>query len=413
MWIEERQVAVADLTPGMYVCRLDRDWVGTPFLLQGFLIESRQEIERLGQYCRYVTIDVQKSGDKARTSALQLESVAVPAPPQMLDVAMLAGARPRPVLAAMSEELPRAREAADRAHALARDILDNLRAGGSLQPDLVGQIVTPLVDSLVRNPDAYFWLEALRHHDHYTYSHAVNCCALMAAFGRHLGFDDAALYDMAAAGLLLDIGKTCLPEALLDSNEALDAASRRQLQEHVQHGLRLYDESGMVNPTARQILLAHHEREDGSGYPQGLKGDAIPLLGRIAAIVDSFDAMISLRPYRRAMSKHEAIQQIYRERVVRYHADLVEQFVQCLGPYPVGTLVELNTGEVAIVMEQNPVRRLFPVVMLLTDAEKQLRNGFETLDLRAAPAAAGAAPLSIRRSLERGSYGLDPRELYL
>ena len=273
---------------------------------------------------------------------------------------------------------------------------------------------TPLVDSVLRNPDAYFWLETMRHHDSYTYSHAMNCCALMAAFGRHLGLGDEQLHDMATGGLLLDIGKTALPEALLESREQLDAAGLEIIQGHLRHGVRLYDASGATNLFVREILETHHEREDGSGYPSGMAGSGIPLFGRIAGIVDSFDAMTSARPYRAAVSKYEALQHMYRARGRLFQADLVEQFVQCLGVYPVGTLVELSTGEVAVVMAQNPVRRLFPRVIVLTDVSRKLRNGFESRDLRDTLAGGTAATqVSIRKSLPFGAYGLDPRELYL
>jgi HD-GYP domain-containing protein (c-di-GMP phosphodiesterase class II) len=179
--------------------------------------------------------------------------------------------------------------------------MSSVRAGGKLDEAVVDQAVTPLVESVLRNPDAYFWLETMRHHDSYTYSHAMNCCALMAAFGRHLGLGDQQLHDMATGGLLLDIGKTAVPEALLESREVLDAAEQEIVHGHLQHGVRLYDASGADNLFVRDIIETHHEREDGSGYPSGLAGDGIPLFGRIAGIVDSFDAMTSARPYRAAL----------------------------------------------------------------------------------------------------------------
>ena len=129
------------------------------------------------------------------------------------------------------------------------------------------------------------------------------------------------------------------------------------------------------------MLRTHHERFDASGYPAGVPIRQIPLLGRIAGIVDSFDAMTSVRPFRPALSRSAALQVLYRERGHLYQPELVEQFVQCLGVYPVGTLVELSTGEVGIVMAQNPTRRLRPKLMLLTNPDKRLRENFLSLDL--------------------------------
>ena len=410
MLIEEHELLVADLRPGMYVCKLDRDWVGTPFLLQGFLVESQADIATLAQWCTTVTVDITKSDSFARRALRkpkrERKGYEVPA------LSAIA-ANPRPVLSQVEEELPRASEALNNAHRIVHEIVSALLGGGGLDQEAVAEAITPVVDSIVRNPDAFFWLETLRSHDSYTYSHAVNCCGFMATFGRHLGLPDEALRDLATAGLLLDIGKTVIPEDLLESNRSLDPAEMALVREHLMHSVRFYDESGADNPLVRQMIMTHHEREDGSGYPKGLVADEIPLFGRIAGIVDSYDAMTSARPYREALSRYDALQVLYRQRGALYQADLVEQFVQCLGAYPTGTLVELSTGEVAIVLAQNPVRRLLPRVMLLTDADKQLRPMFEPMDLRDTWGAYDDRQISIRRGLRAGTYGLDPRELYL
>lgn len=416
MLIEEREIGVASLRPGMYVSRLDRDWIGTPFLLQGFLVQTQDDIDLLGQYCTHVFVDIVKSETFVRPSLQQLStpSRVIPQRYELPTIASLANSRPRPVTRKVEEELPLVQEAVQKSHLALVDLMAGVRAGGRLDEAVVEQAVTPLVESVLRNPDAYFWLESLRQHDSYTYSHAMNCCALMAAFGRHLGLGDQEMRDMATGGLLLDIGKTAVPEALLESTEALGPSEQEVLHGHLRHSVRLYDESGGDNLYVRDIIETHHEREDGSGYPSRLSGNGIPLFGRIAGIVDSFDAMTSSRPYRAAISKYDALQQMYRERGTLFQADLVEQFVQCLGVYPVGTLVELSTGEVAVVMAQNPIRRLYPRVMVLTDAAKKLRKGFESLDLRDTLAAGSAAlQVSIRKSLPAGAYGLDPKELYL
>ena len=412
MLIEEREIRVASLRPGMYVSRLDRDWIGTPFLLQGFLVQTQEDIDLLGQYCRHVFVDIVKSENFVRLSLQRLER-----PGQggydVPDLKDIANSRPRAVLHKVEDELPRAREAVQEARKATTEIMAGLRAGNKLSETEVDQVVTPLVESVVRNPDAYFWLESLRQHDSYTYSHAMNCCVLMAAFGRHLGLADEVLHDLAKGGLLLDIGKTVVSEELLESAQALTEGEHGLVRNHVEHGLRLYDESGADNARVREIIQTHHEREDGSGYPSALTGESIPLFGRLAGIVDSYDAMTSTRPYRPSVSKYEALQRMYRQRGQLFQGDLLEQFVQCLGVYPVGTLVELSTGEVAVVMAQNPVRRLFPRVMLLTDVGKKLRKGFESLDLRDTLAGKASAQISIRRCLQAGTYGLDPRELYL
>ena len=164
------------------------------------------------------------------------------------------------------------------------------------------------------------------------------------------------------------------------------------------------------------MVRNHHEHWDGTGYPVGLAGHEIPLAGRMAAIVDSFEAMTSVRPHFPARARHEALQELYRNRGRLYHGELVEQFTGCLGVYPTGSMVELSTGEVAVVMTQNPTRRLRPLVMLLTDAAKSQLAAFRPLDLMAqheGATAAAAAAVSIARPLPVGAFGLDPAELFL
>jgi len=160
----------------------------------------------------------------------------------------------------------------------------------------------------------------------------------------------------------------------------------------------------------RPIVRGHHERLDGSGYPDGLAGTAIPLAGRMAAIVDTYHAMCSSRPHAVALSRHQALRRIYGARDTEFQGELVEQFQACLGVYPTGSLVELNTGEVAIVMVQNQARRLQPRVALLTRTDKTHLDDFTIVDLMRQT---DGVRREILRTLAAGSFGIDPREYFL
>jgi HD-GYP domain-containing protein (c-di-GMP phosphodiesterase class II) len=185
-----------------------------------------------------------------------------------------------------------------------------------------------------------------------------------------------------------------------------------QVRRHVELGLQAVDNSDPLPLQVQDMIRTHHEREDGSGYPNGLAGSHIPLLGRIAAVIDSYDAMTSHRSHRKAIAKHAALQELYRTRGTLYSAEIVEQFMQCLSVYPTGSLVELSNGQVAVVMAQNAARRLWPRVMLLTTPDKRLAAQFQVLDLMV-QAGDKAGHLRIANTLEIGAYGLDPAELYL
>ena len=401
MELEERQVHVDHLKLDMYVYRLDRPWLGLQFQLQGFLVDNPKQVEVLRKHCDHVFVDVQRSQTPIR---------AYMAHPRQHE-------RQRTVVkhvdsASLHEELPRARDAHQQASQLAAKILSDVKAGQKISVEDVRNAVVPVVQSVLRNADAYFWVTSLRKRDAYEYSHAIHCSLLAAAFGRHMGFTEDVLVNLATGGLLMDIGKTEVDEALLGKPEALTAAETEAVRKHVENSLRIIEEAGIHHADVRDMVLTHHERHDGSGYPDQLMRNQIPLFGRMAGLIDSYDAMTSTRVFRKAASAHHALQQLYRHGDQLFQREVVEQLMQCLSVYPTGSLVELSSGEVAIVMAQNHARRLRPRVMLLMTADKVLRENFIELDLMSQDDA-GAQMREIVATLEPGAYGLDPTELYL
>ena len=404
MVLEERQMLVGLLEKGMYVSRLDRDWVGTPFPFQGFEITSDEDIELLSAYCTSVFIDVQKSLINARPS-LRVSSaprnVFPPRGPEYHNTVDI------------KEEIPRAREVHANLRALAERIADDVRSGRRLEPGVVREAIEPMVESLLRNSDALFWLMALMKRDDYMYSHAVNCSALAAAFGRHLALPREVLVELATGGFLLDAGMASLPSDVVQHGGKLDTEAMKLMRGHVQRSMEVLDQAGVTGKWARELVAAHHERHDGSGYPDGLAGDRVPLAGRMGGIVDTYDALRSDRPHRNGESRHGALQALYRARDRMFQAEVVEQFLQCLGVYPTGSLVELNTGEVGVVMAQNQVRRLRPRLMLLLDTEKKPYEPYRDVDLMQHGVDLADGGVKIAQALEPGAYGLRPEELFL
>ena len=404
MVLEERQMLVGLLEKGMYVSRLDRDWVGTPFPFQGFEITSDEDIELLSAYCTSVFIDVQKSLINAPAS-LRVSSaprnVFPPRGPEYHNTVDI------------KEEIPRAREVHANLRALAERIADDVRSGRRLEPGVVREAIEPMVESLLRNSDALFWLMALMKRDDYMYSHAVNCSALAAAFGRHLALPREVLVELATGGFLLDAGMASLPSDVVQHGGKLDPEAMKLMRGHVQRSMEVLDQAGVTGKWARELVAAHHERHDGSGYPDGLAGDRVPLAGRMGGIVDTYDALRSDRPHRNGESRHGALQALYRARDRMFQAEVVEQFLQCLGVYPTGSLVELNTGEVGVVMAQNQVRRLRPRLMLLLDTEKKPYEPYRDVDLMQHGVDLADGGVKIAQALEPGAYGLRPEELFL
>lgn len=406
MALEERSLPLDALEPGMFVSRIDRPWSETPFPMQGLVIASRADIEALRPYTREAVVDFQRSQrPEGRHLLLSLgwrPQVGVPLPKL----------RPYPQARAVDEELPQARRAFGDAVELARGLHRDLREGRRLSLDHLQEAVEPVVASVLRSPDAFFWLASLRHRDPYAYSHALNCAALAAALGRQIGLPAELLIELSGAALLMDLGMSLLPDGLCNHGLLLTSGEHRQVQEHVAMGLAALEGEEGVSVEQRDWIAHHHERHDGSGYPKGLKGHETPLFARMLGLVDTFDALCSDRPHRKALSRHDATQFLYRERDRLFQAELVEQFGQALGVYPTGTLVELSSGEVAVVSQQNAARRLYPKVTVLTHPDKQLDPAFPQLDLWL-DAAADGRRRTILRALRPGAYGLDLGALFL
>ncbi|MCC5793701.1 MAG: HD-GYP domain-containing protein [Chromatiales bacterium] len=433
------KVETANLERGMFVAQLDRPWLETPFLFQGFEIREDSEIRQLRQYCRHVYVDEARSSiDQARISRATsredkynsaLHNGARLPPPRHLRwkvIDVISRFDPTGRLAdrlnqknyrnkvSVSSEAPRATRAYDAAVDTMNEVLEGIQQGRGVDVGRVRDAVNPMIDSVLRNQDAMAWLVYLRKRDAYTYQHSIASAVWAVMLGRHLGFDRHGLDTLAMGGMLLDIGKARVPDKILLKEGALTEEETAQMREHVRFGLEMVKATPGVNSDVLAMIASHHERHDGSGYPDGLAGNDIPVFGRISGLVDCFDAMTTRRPYAGAKSSYDAIRELNALAGTRFQRELVEQFVQALGMFPSGTLVELNTGEVGIVVEQNRVRRLRPRIMLLLDAEKRPLRGARTLDLRKLPSAAqDPRAVWIVQGLEPGAHGLDPKDYFV
>ena len=309
----------------------------------------------------------------------------------------------------IAEETVHARAVVQRAEAVLTDIAGKVQA--NLPVDIAGvqPIVDVLVDSVVRNPAALIWSTRLHDESRKTYLHGLKVAIYLMALGRHLGFPKEQLAELSSIGLLLDVGMLQIPAAVLEKTDVLTAEENALLVCHVDYSIAALEQKGPLPRFVARGILEHHERIDGSGYPQGLAGDAISVYGRMAAIADTFAAMTTARPYDVTHSPFDAMKELFREAGDKLHAPLVEQFVQAISIFPVGSLIELSTGEVAIVLEHNGVRRLEPKILLLTDGEKNLLAQPVSMELMGA----GAHRRKILRGLADGAYGIDYRDYYL
>lgn len=403
----ERKVKTDFLKLGMYVTHLDRPWLETPFLFQGFYANSDKDLLDLRQYCRFVIIDDDKGVKADQYLDEELDS-----PVSGFDRGVLQGQKILyPTCVDLKTELEEAREGERLLTEHVANIMIDVQNGNKISVSTIKSTVSGMIESILRNPDAYMWLRKLQKADSYLYSHAIDVSVLAVAFGRHLGFDKTELEDLAVGTMLFDIGKMKLPVELLTKPGKLTDAEFALMRRHVEYSVKLMEETRGISPRSVDIARTHHERHNGTGYPRRLPGAQIPVFGRIAAIVDCYDAIVSKRPYSAPLPSHEAIAKIYEWRNIDFQEDLVEQFIQCLGIYPTGSIVELNTGAVGIVLAQNPVRRLRPKLMVILDENKKPLASYQTIDLfHELP---NDTKLEITRALERGAFGIDPKDFFL
>lgn len=408
-------VPVDDLKIGMYVSKLDRPWLETPFLFQGFLIESPEVIEELRRYCGVVYVDMRRSdpaiaarGAPAYETMTKPRAAAKPAPPSA----------PRPEAgdetATLKAELGRARAVHEGAERVVKDLYQSIRAGESIDITGLQKTLDPMIDSIARNDDALAWLVRMKKKDDYVYTHSIASAVWSLVFGKHLGLDSKDLNVLATGMIFMDVGKTKIPTDLLIKRDSLTADEMATLKAHVAYGLDIVSGIKGVDRRIIEIVGCHHERHNGTGYPAGLSGSAIPIFARIAGVIDTYDAMTSERAYARPQSPYDATRHLTKLAGVEFPAEVIEQFVQAIGVFPVGTLVELNTGEVGMVIAQNRVRRLRPKIILLLGRDKQPLDTYPVVDLRNQLADARSEnSLWIERGLAPGDYGLDPTEYYL
>lgn len=407
----ERKVNVAFLKTGMYVSNLDRPWIDTPFLLEGFLIDNEEDLNVLNQYCIYVYIDPERglSAEEYIEEAPRLKTNAY-LERFLQDNKKKVSYENK---SSTKDELPAAKTALEDASNQVAHIMENVKEGKNLDIDAVKGVVEPILDSIIRNSEAYMWLSMMQKKSAYTYSHSVDNCALAIAFGRYMGLPKKDLRTLAIGLLMMDMGNVKVPEGILNKAGRLTEPEYRIVKKHVGHGVEILKSTKGMNEDVINISLTHHERFDGSGYPNALQGSQIPVYGRMAAIIDCYDAMTSHRPFSAAKSPYVALQNIYNWRGSAFQPELVEQFLQCIGVYPTGSLVEMTNGQVGIVLEQNLTQRMRPKIMIILNESKENLMEYKIVDLSEQFEDESNLPLNIHRGLDPGVYDIDPTEYYL
>jgi HD-GYP domain-containing protein (c-di-GMP phosphodiesterase class II) len=313
---------------------------------------------------------------------------------------------------AFEQELPRARDTYVRTEAVFDKIVRDIEAGGHLHLEQVDEAASDLVDSIIANPDALMWVTRLRGEDTRTYAHGLRVAVYLLTLGRHLGFPRNELRHLGMIGMLLDIGKMKIPRELLERRGKLTETEFATVRRHVALGLEMLVQSSGVSEDVMEGVAQHHERLNGSGYPYKLEGDAIGVYGRMAGLADCFAAMLAPRPYAEPSAPADVLLSLFEWSGELFQASLVERFVQAIGVFPVGSLVELSSGHVAVVVRHNRVRRLQPKVLVLTDSKKVLRERPKEFDLMNHQKDSKGRSVRIVRGLPSGAHGIDETRFF-
>lgn len=408
-----RQIAAAELVIGLYVSELDRPWLESPFLFQGFRIETEADLAQLRECCEHVFVDPERSEHdalarlKAPQKAGMGTELAGGTARRRREIEGLFGDEPYPSAVRFRRELRQAAQVRHRARGVVDQLLGRLRDGGSVDAGQAREVVAHLVRAITRNTTASLWLSNLKSRDEYTAIHCMNVCVLSLAFGRFIGLEAEDLEVVGLGALLHDIGKMRTPDAILNKPGPLTPEEFAVMRRHPEEGYQAMRRAGDVPGRALEIIRYHHERISGRGYPEGLAGEEIPLAVRLVAIADVYDAITSDRVYRDAEPADKAIRIIYQGAAEEFGRDLVEAFIRCVGVYPVGSLVELDSGALGVVISSLPESRLRPVLLMVRTPEGAPYAKRLVLNLAALDRDGRGEQLSVRRVVEGEDFGVD------
>lgn len=367
-----KRIRREQLKPGMFIHDLNCSWIDHPFVLNSMMVGDDKVIEKIAEYgIRELFIDTAKGLDVpgAQTKA---ESDAEVHEKFSAKVQALQAEAAKPGAAvALKEEIVVARAVHHDAHKIAHRVLEDVRLGRQIEVERLHPVVERIADSIFRNRDALISLARLKHRDSYTFEHSVSVCVLLVSFCQALRYERDVMQEVGVGGLLHDIGKMMIPDAILNKPAALLPHEFVVMQSHSALGREILRQTAGVPEAAVHIAAEHHERFDGTGYPDRIKGHEISVFGQMASIVDVYDALTSNRIYHKGIEPTAALKKLFEWSKSHFSEELVHHFIRTIGIYPVGSLVSLESGVIGVVIDSDNEDLLHPTVRVIYDMEAQ------------------------------------------
>jgi len=409
MGVVRKKVAVQELETGMFVSDLDRPWHETPFPIQGFVIRSADELTQLTRYCRHVFVDVAEAkARQADTGTTRVRRPGVAGKVLKLPAVQIRNPRKYHTDKSLKRAIREAVHLLDDVSEALDHVMETVRGGKLPQFEKVESIARQMTQSIVHNPDALLWLTRVQHRDQYSYQHSLNTAIWALVLGRHLGLEEDVLEHLATGALLCHVGKARLPEELLVDEDDLSKEDFARYASYVTYGVKMLEQAGMSRSVIN-IVRSHRERHNGSGFPRRVNGEEIPLLAKLVGLVDHYETLIEPRPGSEPLTPAQAVSRLYEDRNVRFQEDLVERFIQAVGIYPTGTIVELSNHYTGVVLSHRPDRRLWPTVMVVADQNREPLKGGRVIDLAEYnDGKVGDEALTVSGCLPFGIEGIDP-----
>ncbi len=373
-----KKIAINELQVGMYIHDLDADWVDHNFIRSRFAVKTDKVLEKINKTnLKHVYIDTDKGTNIDTAATVEEVQQELASEAQQLAETKLGLEKQVPV----AQEIKQAKSVFKEAHTAMQTLMTDFRLGKQVEVEAIEPITDKMVDSVFRNKDALVSLCRIKNKDQYTFMHSVGVAGLMITFARVLNFSHESIKEIAVGGMLHDIGKMTTPNEILNKPGKLNDQEFVVMRDHVVQSRVILSQTPGITQNALDVAALHHERVDGSGYPDGLKGDEISLVGKMSTIVDVYDALTSIRCYKNAWEPSDALKKLLEWSSNHFEPKLVHEFIRCLGIYPVGTLVELDSGKVGLVIEQNEQDLLKPVLRIFYHSKKRCYLPVKQVDL--------------------------------